>query len=427
MTTADSVSVFAEGTFEEQIQELVDYATRSSPEDERATALQSFRDIVKSGEGAKPIEEDQERRRRALTFALDQTKSLGDGSEQEIEGYFNLLFSHLLTLWASNSPETNHHVSSLLYILTSSHSDQPSVKYRVISNLFNATPRNSALRLPIYKALLQVATENGELESLRLTRKDIEQWLQEWDISSEERSQFLKSIVEAFIKSGQPETAYHHTLAYVSSLPSSSPDGQSAAIDAIALALRLPSLFDLDPLFKLDAVVAAKDHELFSLLQVFLNSGLPELHSWLESHPAVLEKYELDQAQLERKIRLLSFASLGFAHVGHDLPYSEVASTLQIDLSQVEKWAIDVIRTGLLSGKLSQTTQSLHVYRSSARTFEREQWEALEKRLVAWKAGLASVLEVVTSAQKRGNGSAVSEVVQQVTQTGTESVQVDAA
>jgi len=50
---------------------------------------------------------------------------------------------------------------------------------------------------------------------------------------------------------------------------------------------------------------------------------------------------ELDQAQLERKIRLLSFASLGFAHVGHDLSYSEVASVLQIELSQVEKWAID--------------------------------------------------------------------------------------
>ncbi|KIK40666.1 hypothetical protein CY34DRAFT_806962 [Suillus luteus UH-Slu-Lm8-n1] len=426
MVSADSVSVFAEGTFEEQTQELVDYATRSSPEDERATALRLFQDIAKPAEGAKPNEKDQERRRNALIFVLDQTKSLGDGSEQEIEGYFNLLFSHLLTLWPTNSSEIKHHISSLLGVLTSPPSEHPSVRYRVISNLFNATPRNSALRLPIYTALLQVAVTNGELETLRLSRKDVEQWLQEWDISSEERSQFLKSIVDAFIQSGQPEAAYNYTLSYVSSLPSSSPEGQSAAIDAIALALRLPSLFDLDPLFKLDAVVSAKDHELFSLLQVFLNSGLPEFYSWLESHPAVLEKYELDRAQLERKIRLLSFASLGFAHVGHDLPYSEVASTLQIDLSQVEKWAIDVIRTGLLSGKLSQTTQSLHVYRSSARTFEREQWEALEKRLIAWKAGLASVLEVVTSAQKRGNGSAVSEVVQQVTQTG-ESVQVDVA
>ncbi|KAG1831009.1 hypothetical protein EV424DRAFT_1307377, partial [Suillus variegatus] len=51
-----------------------------------------------------------------------------------------------------------------------------------------------------------------------------------------------------------------------------------------------------------------------------------------------------------------------------------------------------VICAGLLSGKLSQTTRSLHVFRSSARTFERERLEALEKRVVAWKAGLASVL-----------------------------------
>ncbi|KAG2054106.1 hypothetical protein BDR06DRAFT_884645, partial [Suillus hirtellus] len=103
-----------------------------------------------------------------------------------------------------------------------------------------------------------------------------------------------------------------------------------------------------------------------------------------------------------------------------DLPCSEVASILQIQLSEVEKQAMD---DTFLWGKLSQTTQYLHVYRLSARTFEREQWEALEKRLGAWKAGPASVLEVVTSAQQHGNGSVVGEVGQQVTQTG-ESVQV---
>ncbi|KAG1897917.1 uncharacterized protein F5891DRAFT_956443, partial [Suillus fuscotomentosus] len=121
---------------------------------------------------------------------------------------------------------------------------------------------------------------------------------------------------------------------------------------------------------------------------------------------------------LERKIRLLAFASLSFAHVGHDLPYSEVASIPQ---KSGRSMVLD-----LFSGKLSQTTRSLHVYRSSARMFEREQWEALGKRLVTWKAGLASVLEVFTSAQMRGNSSTVGEGVQQVTQTG-ESVQVDAA
>jgi translation initiation factor 3 subunit M len=64
--------------------------------------------------------------------------------------------------------------------------------------------------------------------------------------------------------------------------------------------------------------------------------------------------------------------------------------------------SLSVIRTGLLSGKLSQTSQTVHVTRSVARAFEREQWEALEQRIVAWKTGLAEVLEVVASARKQG-------------------------
>ncbi|KAG2114284.1 uncharacterized protein F5147DRAFT_21656 [Suillus discolor] len=47
------------------------------------------------------------------------------------------------------------------------------------------------------------------------------------------------------------------------------PESQSAAINAITSALRLPTLFNFDPLFKLDAVVSAKYHEPFSSPQVF--------------------------------------------------------------------------------------------------------------------------------------------------------------
>lgn len=44
----------------------------------------------------------------------------------------------------------------------------------------------------------------------------------------------------------------------------------------------------------------------------------------------------------------------------------------------------------------------LNIIRSTARTFEREQWEALEKRLLAWKCGLNNVLEVVANARRQG-------------------------
>ena len=123
---------------------------------------------------------------------------------------------------------------------------------------------------------------------------------------------------------------------------------------------------------------------------------------------------------MERKIRLLTLASLGFQNIGKDVPYATLASALQVDQSEVERWVIDgmhptfafaprqptsclVIRAGLVSGKLSQSSRVFHITRSTSRVFERDQWAALEQRLVAWQTGLAAVLAVVTSAREKGN------------------------
>ena len=86
-------------------------------------------------------------------------------------------------------------------------------------------------------------------------------------------------------------TSYEYSLLYVQSLPPSSQAGQAAAVEAITVALCLPTLFDLYPLFRLDTVLALKNHELFSLVMIFLNNGLPEYQAWENGHPGVLEKY----------------------------------------------------------------------------------------------------------------------------------------
>ncbi|EMD40431.1 hypothetical protein CERSUDRAFT_111031 [Gelatoporia subvermispora B] len=401
MAVSDSVSLFAEGTFCEQVHELVDYLARSVPEEERTEFVQSFDAIVSTPEGGKPIEEDEERRRATVTKVVHETKRLREGSEKETEGYFNLLFSHLLTQFSSDSAEVKEHVAVLLPTIISL-PEAPSSKYRILSNLFNAIPRRSNLRLPVYKTLLELAAANDDLERLGLSRTEVEKWLEEWEISTEGKSEFLKAIADAYAQCGDSSTSFEYSLAHVRSLPSST--SHEAAVEAIATALRLPTFFDFDPLFRLDAVVAAKDHELFSLLQIFLNEGLPQFKAWEESHADAFSKYSLDKAQLERKIRLLSLATLGFQNVGRDLPYPVIAETLQVDVAEVERWVIDVIRAGLVSGRLSQTAQTLHVTRATPRSFEREQWELLEKRLQAWKTGLADVLEVVAAARKKNEG-----------------------
>ncbi|KAH9854993.1 PCI-domain-containing protein [Lenzites betulinus] len=407
MAATDSISIFAEGTFEEQILELVNYLARTISEDGREAFIQPFQDAATTVEGQKPIEEDEDRRRKVLGSVLEQVKGLGDGTAKEIEGFFNLLFSHFLALFPLDSSDARAHLDTLLKVIVSAPDHTPT-KFRILSNLFNALPRRSSLRLSVYQTLLEFASESDELELLGVSGAEVDKWLSEWEISAEEKSGFLKLLVHAFAKAGNPLTSFQYQLIYVRSLPPSSPVAQSAAMEAVAAALRLPSFFDFDTLFRLDAVVAAKGHELFSLLQIFLNEGLPEYKAWAESHTDALSKYDLDAAQLERKIRLLTLATLGFQNMGRDVPYSVIATALQVEPSQVESWVIDVIRAGLLSGKLSQTAQTLRVNRATARAFEREQWEILEKRLQSWKAGLASVLEIVSASRKKAGGDAPS-------------------
>ena len=167
MSVSDAISVFAEGTFEEQvccvlfhtvnldsishfhqILELVNYLARSLPEEQRPSFVQPFQDALATTEGQTPFEKDEERRRQVLSKVVDEVKDLGDGSERgahvlpwsygvgsalresEIEGFFNLLFAHLLFLFPLGSPQTSAYIVGLLQ--TISDSNEPSnIKYRM--------------------------------------------------------------------------------------------------------------------------------------------------------------------------------------------------------------------------------------------------------------------------------------------------------
>ena len=65
---------------------------------------------------------------------------------------------------------------------------------------------------------------------------------------------------------------------------------------------------------------------------------------------------------------------------------------MDISKDDVELWLIDVIRAGLVEGKLSQARQELLVHRSTYRTLRKEEWEELDSRLEDWKVALETVL-----------------------------------
>jgi translation initiation factor 3 subunit M len=167
-----------------------------------------------------------------------------------------------------------------------------------------------------------------------------------------------------------------------------------------------------------------------SSVRALFHSYIPHFAS-LTGTNARGNKLGLDTTQLECKIRLLALADLGFQNIGQDLPYTQVAATLQVAPTEVERWVIDgpsalplalpvtdadsywtfgpprtAIRAGLLTGKLAQPTQVLRVTRATARAFGPQEWALLVKRLAEWRAGLAGVLDVVAAARRRNDSVA---------------------
>ena len=51
----------------------------------------------------------------------------------DIEGFFNLVYSHLLELYALDSPEIKIHLDTLLQVVSSAPTDKASLKYRMFA------------------------------------------------------------------------------------------------------------------------------------------------------------------------------------------------------------------------------------------------------------------------------------------------------
>ena len=73
-----------------------------------------------------------------------------------------------------------------------------------LSNLFNALPRTSPVRLLVFKTFLKLALENDELDVLHLTPNDVDRWLTEWNASDEEKADFIRTVADAFTSAGEP-------------------------------------------------------------------------------------------------------------------------------------------------------------------------------------------------------------------------------
>ena len=88
---------------------------------------------------------------------------------------------------------------------------------------------------------------------------------------------------------------------------------------------------------------------------MFTGEKLESFDSFNEKYPDYLVSVSLSPEECLKKIRLLSLTTL--AAENNELPYSQIAKTLNVDLDQVESWVISAISAELIDAKIDQLKQ----------------------------------------------------------------------
>ena len=107
----------------------------------------------------------------------------------------------------------------------------------------------------------------------------------------------------------------------------------------------------------------------------------------------VFATFKINEDQCMKNMCLLSLVSLAGEH--EEIPYSAIASTLNIPEDNVEQWVIRAVSSGLMEAKMDQLRKVVLVERCAVRQFGKKEWGALKLRLDTWKANVKGVLDAL--------------------------------
>ena len=304
---------------------------------------------------------------------------------------------------------------------------------QLLTTIFNTLPTDAEARYHVFLAILKVVRASSSFEVIRPQLKQLDTWIAAWEIDEEDQRLLFLQIADIAHEAGEENESYLYLLRALRTVPpdeSSTRESHDLALRALKSALVHSNHFDFQDLTSADPIQALRKSEpdWYELLEIFSTELLDDYNDFLESHDDFLEKNfsnvnntssasKSDQNEnenesssssanstseiLHRKMRLLTLASLAASTPSRSLPYAHISRSLQIPASDVEIWVIDVIRAGLVEGKLSQSNQTFLIHRSTYRVFGEKQWQEVQGRLDTWRTSLEGVLDVVRSERLR--------------------------
>ncbi|KAK4220093.1 hypothetical protein QBC37DRAFT_393876 [Rhypophila decipiens] len=377
--------IFVDGSFAELAQEMADY--------------------IQVGDQVKPLLE-KEQNEAALDIIVKASHYLNSVPEKEFTAAYNLLI-HLVLQSKDPKKYLQPICGNLGKPITSSPTHGFTLASNALSTIFNLLEQSNPLRYNVFLQIVRFIKQHGQFDLLKPRLKNIDLWLEEWDTEEEAQRKLFVDIAEAASEANDEEESYHFLLKALGTFDRddqeeiTSDEAQKLSLRALRMALIAPHRFDFQDLRVLPTVQALSDsHPTYAqLLDIFTEQDLEDYNDFREEHEGWIEKEKLDHEKLQRKMRLLTFASLAASTPNREIPYANIAKALQVPVEDVEMWTIDVVRAKLVEGRLSQQQKVFLVHRTTYRVFGEKQWRELGTRVDQFKTVVDRLVSVVRKAQ----------------------------
>ncbi|EJT81602.1 eukaryotic translation initiation factor 3 subunit M [Gaeumannomyces tritici R3-111a-1] len=392
-----------------------------------AELAQDMANLLSIGDEVKPLLE-KEQEEEALASIVKASTSLNSIPEKEFTGAYNALVYLVL-----QSKEPKKHLPTVCQNLTKPVTSSPQHGAQLalfeLTSIFNLLKPADPVR---FHVLIQVVRfykiHNLPIsEHLKGALKNLPRWLETWESSEEDCRKIYLEVVDIMTAANEEEEAYQHLLKALRTYDadedeeSSSEEAQQFALRAVRMAISSPTRLSYEDLRPLQPVEALREsHPVhFQLLEIFCERDLDDYDDFREEHEGFIEKEKLDHDVLCRKMRLLTFASLAASNMQtREISYKDITKALQIPSEDVEMWAIDVIRAGLVEGKLSQKKNVFLIHSVKYRIFGEKQWRQLLSTLEKTKKTVGGLLATLRKEEANAQQEAERKLVETSGQQG---------
>jgi len=369
-------------------------------------------------------------------------------NEGDVEGFFQALLSITLSqdsgAGGQSVQETFPAMQKAVEVLTSKVDARGKLRLRTLVSLFNMCFSNQS-KHHVMCAIFKYAIASGQTALVHSYHTRVVGWAAEWSLAAgDKRSLFLlvSDVLEANKESSLALSffvLYLSAFAKDAALPA---DAHALAITAVKSAIKSPvtcfrdrsSLLEVSefsflfssPARRQLAIARKIPHPcclalvlttttsilqsisvqqvtgalgpLLELLRIVCSETLPAYRAFEAKHKALMAEHGISSEDMNNKMRLLTFCSLG-AQTPNPT-YAQVAAALDVPEADVELWAVDAIAAGLLEATMDQFQCVLTITRCAHRRFQQEHWLQVKGKLVELDKKVTSVLSFFNESER---------------------------